>query len=176
MKIVILSGSPHKKGTSALLVDEFVKGVGDKHEVFRFDCAFEDVHPCIGCQTCFEKGKCIFDDSFTKLKDKILEADLIVFATPIYYFTMTAQLKAVIDRFYQLNMQLMEMEKKVIYMFTALNPNPEIVKSLELTLDSICGFLNWPVIEKIYAINCGVREDIEKTEYPQKAFEIGKTL
>lgn len=57
MKIVVITGSPHKKGTSALLADEFIRGAKEAgHEVSRFDAAFENVHPCIGCNKC-EYGK-----------------------------------------------------------------------------------------------------------------------
>lgn len=53
MKIVVLTGSPHKNGTSALLADRWIQGAREAgHEVFRFDAAFETVHPCIGCDAC----------------------------------------------------------------------------------------------------------------------------
>ena len=53
MYIVMITGSPHRHGTSALLADEFIRGATESgHAVFRFDAAFECVHPCIGCDTC----------------------------------------------------------------------------------------------------------------------------
>lgn len=176
MKIVVISGSPHKDGTSNVLVENFIKGAEENNEIYRFDCEFKDVHPCIGCQQCFSTGGCVFEDDFLELKDKLVEADVVVFATPIYFFTMTAQLKTVIDRFYQIISDLMNNNKKVIYLFTALNPNIQIVKALEITLNSICNYLGWDVTEKVYAINCGTKEDILKTDFPEKAYNIGKSL
>ena len=58
MKIVVVTGSPHKAGTSALLADKFIEGAESKgHEVFRFNAAFEDIHPCRGCDACGMNGE-----------------------------------------------------------------------------------------------------------------------
>ena len=62
MKIVIITGSAHKHGTTATLTDQFQRGAADAgHEVFRFDAAFKDVHPCIGCDKCVRTGECTFE-------------------------------------------------------------------------------------------------------------------
>ena len=63
IEILVITGSPHKKGTSALLTDEFIRGAKEAgHEVNRFDAAFEDVHPCIGCGKCiYGKNPCVFN-------------------------------------------------------------------------------------------------------------------
>lgn len=73
MRIVVITGSPHKRGTSALLADEFIRGAEEAgHRVYRFDTAFECVHPCIGCETC-ECGKkpCVFKDGMMPLYDEL---------------------------------------------------------------------------------------------------------
>lgn len=57
MQITVITGSAHRHGTSALPADGFIKGATEAgHEVFRFDAAFKDVHPCLGCDTCINKG------------------------------------------------------------------------------------------------------------------------
>ncbi len=64
MKIVVVTGSPHKAGTSALLADKFIEGAQSKgHEVFRFNAAFEDIHPCRGCDACGMNGPCVQKDA-----------------------------------------------------------------------------------------------------------------
>lgn len=64
MKIVVITGSPHKAGTSALLADKFIEGATNAgHEVFRFNSAFEDIHPCQGCDHCGMNGPCIQNDA-----------------------------------------------------------------------------------------------------------------
>ena len=107
MKITVITGSPHKNGTSALLVDKFIEGARkSRHDVFRFNAAFEEVKPCIGCDRCGMNGPCIYKDSMNKLLPELLAADLVAFVTPLYYWGMTAQLKTVIDRFYSENSKL----------------------------------------------------------------------
>ena len=102
MKIVVVTGSPHKAGTSALLADKFIEGAQSKgHEVFRFNAAFEDIHPCRGCDACGMNGPCVQKDAIEeKLIQKLVDCDMIVLVTPLYYFGFSAQLKTVIDRFY----------------------------------------------------------------------------
>ena len=94
MKIVILTGSYNLNGTSNTLVDEFIKGAKEnKNEIVRFDTAKLNIHPCIGCNHCGMDGDCVFKDDMTEILDNIEDADMLVFATPVYYFAMTATLK-----------------------------------------------------------------------------------
>lgn len=113
MKIVVLTGSPHKNGNSAYLADEFIKGAQEQgHEVFRFDCAFKHVEPCRACNRCGMNGDCILNDDFLQLRPRLIEADMVVFATPMYYFGISAQMKCVIDRFYAINGQIKGAQKR----------------------------------------------------------------
>lgn len=92
MKIVVITGSPHRHGTSALLADRFIQGAREAgHEIFRFDAAFQDLHPCLGCDRCRQGDKvCVWKDDMTGLNPHLLAADMIVFASPIYYYDWSA--------------------------------------------------------------------------------------
>ena len=91
MKIVVLTGSPRKNGNSAYLAEQFIKGAEEKgHEVFRFDCAFKQVEPCRACNRCGMDGPCIFNDDFQELRPHLIDADMVVFATPMYYLGWTS--------------------------------------------------------------------------------------
>lgn len=104
MKILVLTGSPRKNGNSKTLADNFIKGATEAgHEIVRFDAAQKDVHPCIACNSCGMNGPCVFKDDFEFVRKHIADADMVVFATPMYYFGFSAQLKTVIDRFYAIN-------------------------------------------------------------------------
>jgi multimeric flavodoxin WrbA len=120
MKITVIMSSPHNNGTSALLADKFIAGASDAgHDVFRFNSAFEQVKPCLGCDHCMRGSKeCVHDDSMNKLNNELLAADLVVLVTPLYYFGMSAQIKTV-DRFYANNEQLMTSHKKAMLMATS---------------------------------------------------------
>ena len=100
MKILIITGSPRKNGNSNFLVDNFIKGATEKgHKIFRFDSAFKKVHPCITCNKCGMNGDCIFNDDFNYVRENLVDSDMVVFATPMYSFGISAQIKTVIDRF-----------------------------------------------------------------------------
>ena len=104
MKILIITGSPRKNGNSNFLVDNFIKGAQEKgRQIFRFDSAFKKVHPCIACNKCGMNGDCIFNDDFNYVRENLVDSDMVVFATPMYYFGISAQIKTVIDRFYAIN-------------------------------------------------------------------------
>ena len=99
MNIVLITSSPHPKNesTSIYLADRFTEGAKSAgHNVFTFDAAHEETHPCQGCDKCGMDGPCVFKDAIeNKLMPKMLAADLIVLTTPLYYFGMSAQLKII---------------------------------------------------------------------------------
>lgn len=101
-KIVILTGSPRPKGNSSAMAEAFAaRAEQNGHTVGRFNCAAMSIHGCRACETCYQTGKpCSFDDDFNSMAPAILEADAIVFATPVYWYSFTAQLKAAIDKMY----------------------------------------------------------------------------
>ena len=100
MKILILQGSPNTNGSTAILAREFAVGAQEAgHDVDIVNVASLDVAPCTGCVACGYGGPCAQYDDFDELREQILASDMLVFATPLYYYGMTAQLKAVVDRF-----------------------------------------------------------------------------
>ena len=85
MKIVILQGSPNKKGSTNILTEEFTRGAKEAgHEVRRFDLTDLTIHPCTGCVACGYEGPCVQKDDNQKVRAAILEVDMVVFATPLY--------------------------------------------------------------------------------------------
>ncbi|MBU5483361.1 flavodoxin family protein [Clostridium sp. MSJ-11] len=101
-KILVITGSPRKKGNSFAMTDAFVNAAEAKgHTVTRFDAAFMNVGGCRACDTCFQTGRaCSFDDDFNTIAPEIEAADAIVFTSPVYWYTFSAQIKAVMDKLY----------------------------------------------------------------------------
>lgn len=102
-KIVILTGSPRRHGNSSVLADALTEGLEKNgNKVLRFDTAFMNIGGCRACQGCYSKGTpCIFNqDDFNTIASKIETADGLIIATPVYWFSFPAQIKAAIDRFY----------------------------------------------------------------------------
>jgi len=177
MKVTVITGSAHKKGTSAMLADKFIEGATESgHDIFRFDAAFEKVNPCLACEYCASHNtECIHKDSMEKLNEKLIDADIIVFATPLYYYTVSAQLKAVMDRFHAKN-AVISGNKKAIMLATSYGDDEQTMEALDKMYESNLRFLNWENAGKVYAIGCPVREVLENTKYPQQAYELGKSL
>lgn len=177
MKILVLTGSPHKNGTSALLADEFMRGAKENgNEVSRFDAAFENVHPCIGCGKCeYGKNPCVFQDAMNKLNPLLLEADRIVFISPIYYWGYSAQLKAVIDRF-QVTVFSMQGHKKAMLMTTSASGEEWVTDPIEAQYNALLKFMKWEDAGRILARGCAARADIEATDFPKLAYEAGKNI
>lgn len=176
MKIAVITGSPHREGTSALLADKFIEGaktVG--HDVFRFNAAFEDVHPCIGCDRCGMNGPCIYKDSMEKLNPELLAADLVAFVTPLYYYGMSAQIKTVIDRFYANNSRL-HVSKKAILMATAYNSSDWTFNALTEHYKTLVRYMGWEDAGMVMAYGCGSRSAIERTDFPNQAYKLGANL
>jgi len=99
MNVLVFLGSPRKGGNSEVLTEAVLKGVriaGGTPEIIRL-CELS-ISPCISCGGCNKTGKCVVEDDMTPLYDKILATDLIIVASPIFFYGITAQAKAFIDR------------------------------------------------------------------------------
>ena len=136
--IVILNGSPRKHGNTATLCDAFVEGAeAAGNHVTRFDLQTMNIHGCLGCM---KGGKdpqspCVQKDDMAAILDRLVEADVIVMATPVYFYTMSAQMKMFIDRTVPRYTEISG--KEFYFIATAADSNK---KALERTIDSFRGF------------------------------------
>ena len=176
MKILVITGSPRKNGNSNTLADNFIKGAEDKgHTVVRFDSAFKNVHPCIACNKCGMNGNCVFNDDFNFIKDNIVNADMVVFATPMYYFGISAQLKTVIDRFYSINVKIRHPKKSALLLTYADNSRIK-EQPIKSHYEVLMSYLGWSSVGEIIAPGVWTEGSINKTRYPQMAYDLGKSL
>ena len=107
-KVLILEGSSRRNGNSAILSTEFVRGAEEVGcSVEKVQIAHKKIAGCLGCNGCYRNGgACVQEDDMADVREKMLAADVIVLASPIYFYSMTAQMKAVIDRTYAFYQQL----------------------------------------------------------------------
>lgn len=177
MKILVITGSAHKNGNSACLAENFTRGAKESgHEVFQFDTAFKTIHPCIACERCNDTGKgCVFEDDMNEVNPKLLEADMVVFASPIYYYGVSSQIKSVIDRFYA-NDAALHNGKKAALLLAFADNTMESAEGAIASYKGMINFLGWENAGIIAAKGCQGLEDMQKTDYPNQAYELGKNL
>ena len=114
MKILAISCSPRKQGNTELLLGEALQGAQDEGaEVELYSVSGKTIEPCDGCWTCMKTGECHIKDDMQELYKKLLEADGIIFGTPIYFYAMAAQAKTVMDRTMPLNRPERSLANKV---------------------------------------------------------------
>lgn len=178
MKVVILTGSPHKAGTSFALTDSFMEGLLAKgHSVQRYDSAFLSIHGCLGCDHCrVNDGVCVHKDDMKQINESILEADMVVFTTPLYYFGMSSQLKQVIDRFYAINAKLMQAHKKSMLLVTCADTEKWATDAIISHYETVLRYLNWENKGILCAEGIAVKSDYAGTTYLQDAYDLGFSI
>lgn len=178
MKVLVITGSPRKNGTSYLVTEEFLRGLqAGGHTVRRFDIGSGEIHPCIACDHCLSHdGACIFEDRMAELGPAILEADLLVFATPLYYFGLPAQLKAAIDRLYAINDALLAAPKKAVLLATCGDEEDWVWEALRLHFATICRYLHWEICGEVLISGVYQRTDLEGDARLEEAFRLGSSL
>lgn len=177
-KVTVVTGSPHRHGTSFLLADEFIRGVREQGaDVFRFDAAFERVTPCSGCDHCgLGASPCVYRDDMFKLNDHLLASRLVVLCTPLYYFGFSAQLKAVIDRFYAINTQFHGGGRRAVLLATAWNDDDWTMAALREHYLTLVRYMGWRDAGMVLATGCGTRGAIEASDYPAQAYRLGQAV
>lgn len=176
-KILILSGSPRLGGNSERLCLEFARGAREVgHEVELVYLAEKEIAYCDGCNACAETHRCIHDDDMTDILQAMIDADAIVLATPVYFYTMDAQLKTVIDR---TCCRYTEISDKDFY-FIITAADTDLAK-LQLTVETLRGFTDWCLPnprERGVIIAEGVWKVGEIDDHPAmgRAYEMGKAV
>lgn len=176
MNIVVLTGSPHRNGTTSVLAENFINGAqAAGHTVFRFDAAFKNTHPCLGCDVCGMNGPCVHkDDIENELIEQLGNADLIALVSPVYYFHVSAQLKTIIDRFYSRTSRISG--KQSVLLAAAGSNNELTMKALTKFYSTLYGYMRWQDRGSVLAPGCPTKEAILKTDFPAKAYELGHSL
>ena len=169
-------GSPNKRGSTAILVDHFKRGAEENgHEVDVIDVCHADVNPCIGCVRCGYEGPCVQQDDTRTIRAALLSADMVVFATPLYYYGMTAQLKAVIDRFYAINGSI-HVPKKAVLLMTYANTAASEAVPLKSHYEVLLKYLGWTDAGLVIAPGVWPVGAIRHTRFPEQAYRLGKSI
>lgn len=177
MKIVVLTGSPRRNGNTAFLADRFIKGATESgHNVFRFDCASHKIEGCLGCNACGMNGVCVLKDDFGLVRQHIIDADMVVFVTPMYYFGFSAQLKKVIDRFYVINGKIKGDSKKAAFIMAYANSSPKDAQPMIVHYQTLVDYLGWKDAGQVIAPGMWTAGEVKNTSFADKAYQFGKKL
>ena len=174
-KVLILSGSPRKGGNSDVLCDEFMRGAKESgHEVEKIRVSEKKIGYCMGCYYCEKSGgKCAIADDMAEVLQKIIDADVLVLASPVYFYSIDAQLKALIDRTVA---RWTEVKNKEFYYIATCADGEK--QSCERTFECFRGYADCVdgAVERGVIYGTGVYEkgEIFGTPYMQQAYEMGK--
>jgi multimeric flavodoxin WrbA len=182
-KIVVLRGSPRKNGNSNILADELTSGAQSiGAEVHNFFLQEMHIEGCSGCDACQVNGDehCIIDDDMQKIYPIIKSADAIVFASAIYWFTFTAQLKAAIDRLYGFESPrgsaLMKKPVGILLTYGDSDPvNSGVINAIH-TFQDICRYLKSPIMGIVHGTAMNIGEIRKEEALLKKAFGLGVHL
>jgi len=176
-KVLVLSGSPRKGGNSDLLCDEFCRGAQEVgHSVEKIRVAEKKIAPCSACYYCRQSGGvCAHKDDMAEILQKLIDADVLALASPVYFYSIDAQLKAVIDR--TVARWLEVKNKEFYYIVTMADETPS---SADTTLACFRGYADCVegAVEKGVVIGAGVYEAGKAlgTSAMKKAYEMGRQV
>lgn len=180
MKVTILEGCK-KGGNTDKLCSQFAKGAEEAgHTVERIYLFTKDVHGCLDCQRCQTTGTCVWKDDGCEILERALASDVLVFASPIYYYGITGQLKTILDRFYSKHSQVRDKSVYLITSSAAAHEDPYAAK-LDIAQQSIQGWVDCfgDDVHFVSTIGAwGMFDNPDVTESPayQMAYEEGRAL
>lgn len=174
--VIILSASPRRKGNSDILCDEFMKGAIEAgHDVEKIFFADKNINYCTGCGVCNTTHECVQKDDMKEILVKLLKADVIVMASPVYFYTINAQMKTLIDRIVPQYTSLSN--KEFYFIITAAETD---LNMMERSIECFRGLLDCleNPTEKgvIYGVGAWQKGEIKGTKAMQEAYEMGKNV
>ena len=174
--VVILSASPRRKGNSDILCDEFMKGATEaSHDVEKIFLADKNIKYCTGCGVCNTTHECVQKDDMKEILVKLLKADVIVMASPVYFYTINAQMKTLIDRIVPQYTSLSN--KEFYFIITAAETD---LNMMERSIECFRGLLDCleNPTEKgvIYGVGAWQKGEIKGTKAMKEAYEMGKNV
>jgi multimeric flavodoxin WrbA len=179
MKTVILFGSPRKEGNTIQLVNTFSETLKNKgHSVRMLYLNDMNIRPCQGCEACLKKGLCKINDDMKDTRKYMMESDLIVFASPVYWFNMSGQLKLAVDRFLAFMDEKYNSRikgKKAVTLMTCGSDDPAVfapaIDSFKMTFD----LLALTYAGRVEATGCTEKGKV-KEEFMTQARKLAESL
>ena len=174
-RIIVISTSLRNGSNSDLLADKFVEGAkAAGNEVEKISLVGKNIKFCKGCLACQKLGRCVINDDVNEIMAKVLNADVVVWTTPIYYYEMSGQMKTLIDRMNAMYAQDYQF-RDVYLLATAAEEEAETPKRAEMGLTGWIGC--YPKSRLAATLFCGGvngAREIEGNRKLQEAYDLGR--
>lgn len=176
-KIIVFVGSMRKGGNTDLLAQAFAKGAGESNEVEIISVADYKVNPCIGCNSCFTRdgNNCCQDDDMKIIYDKLKCADMLVIASPVYFYGISAQLKAIIDRLHTPMRNSFHI-KKLALLLVGASSLPELFDSIKTQYQLVLSYFKLEDAGMVLVRGANNIGDIKNTDALSEACNLGKSI
>ncbi|MDO4481304.1 MAG: flavodoxin family protein [Bacillota bacterium] len=177
MNILVLSGSPRKNGNTQIMTAEFIKGAREAgHNVTEFNAGTMNIHPCIACESCLKNdGKCFRQDDMQKIYPAVEESDMIVFASPIYWYSLTAQIKSAIDRLYAFLLKGFKIKCSAL-LLNAHDSSPDVFNTAISNYNQIITYAGWENKGIITVSGMEFKGAMNSAHELKDVYELGRTL
>ncbi len=178
-KVLLICGSPRKNGNTTLLCDAFIEGAKEKGcDVEKVFIIEKNINGCIGCIACQTNGgNCVQNDDMQEVYKKMLEADVVVLVSPVYFYTWTSQMKTVIDRTFAVEKLL---KNKTFYLISAgAAPKESYVQTMIDSYKQYVECFNGDGNKDggyVFGYDARKPDDVKDSKALEKAYELGKTV
>lgn len=175
--IVVLSGSMRKGGNTELLVQAFVHGAEKNNCVDVISVSDYRVNPCIGCNTCFarEGHECFQKDDMPQVYEKLKAADVLVIASPVYFYDVSAQLKALIDRLHTPMRNEFKIKKLALILVGAATL-PEMFDAIKVQYQLVLNYFKLEDAGTVLVRGAKEKGDVENTDGLEASYQLGTTI
>lgn len=177
MNIVVLSGSMRRGGNTDILVHSFVKGAEKNNNIEVLSVADLKVNPCIGCNSCFDRedNSCFQKDDMNIVYERLAKADMIVIASPVYFYGISAELKAIVDRLHTPFRNTFKV-KKLALLLVAAATIPTVFDAIEVQYKLILDFFKLEDAGKVMVSGVKDKGDINNNKALEEAYNLGLSL
>ncbi len=176
-KIIVLVGSMRKGGNTDLLARAFAEGAGKNYDVEILSVADYKVSPCTGCNVCIkrEDHQCCLKDDMAKIYEKLADADILAIASPVYFYGISASLKAVIDRLHNPIRNGFKI-KKLALLAVGSNCLPELFDAIKIQYQLSLRFFSLEDAGMVLVRSVKEKGDIKETPYLKEAYDLGASI
>ena len=176
-KIVVLVGSMRKEGNTDLLAKAFVDGASKKNDVEIISVAEYKVNPCIGCNSCFERkdNSCFQKDDMEIIYRKLAKADMIVIASPVYFYGISSKLKAIVDRLHTPLRNTFRI-KKLGLLLVAAATLPTVFDAIEIQYKLVLDFFKLEDAGRVLVRGVKDKGDIKGNKALEEAYKLGMSI